>query len=248
MLVQVRNDCLWLFTQNDHGLLAGRLAYEWWGLDGEPSPLPFELLLATSIHDTGWIQADSRPTLNPETGRPHDSLDYPLEQRLPMYRAGLDNLTAIDPYTGLLVSKHYAALGGMVSVEEFQDQESKRQEELVEALGLSQNSMATVENQLQYLRMFDLLAYHFCLAAPSASEELPDWLTAEEIGKTPADTEFTIRWLGDQRIGFEPSPFRQLFHVELPYRELPGTRFSSQEELDDAWANSELRYWALEVS
>ena len=248
MLVQVRNDCLWLFSQNDHGLLAGRLAYEWWGLDGEPSPLPFELLLATSIHDTGWIQADSQPTWNPETGRPYTSLDYPLEQRLPMYREGLENLTTIDPYTGLLVSKHYAALGGMVPVEEFQVQESKRQEELVRALGLSPGSMATVENQLRYLQMFDLLSYFLCLAAPSASEELPEWLTSQEIGKTPADSEFTIRWSGDYRIGFDPCPFRQLFHVELPYRELPGTQFGSQAELDEAWVKSELRYWSIEVS
>ena len=248
MLVQARDDCLWLFTQNDHGLLSGRLAYEWWGLDGEPSPLPFELLLATSIHDTAWIQADSRPTWNPETGRPHTSLDFPLERRLPMYRSGLDNLTAIDPYTGLLASKHYATLGGMVSVDEFQKQESDRQAKLIQALGLSQRSMATVENQLQYLQLFDLLSYYLCLAPPSASETLPEWLTAEEIGKTPAGTEFTIRWSGDDRIEFEPSPFRQLFHVELPYREIKGTQFASQEELDGAWRESELRYWALEVT
>ena len=248
MLVQRRHDSLWLFTQNDHGLLSGRLAYEWWGLDDEPSPLPFELILATSIHDTAWIRADSEPTWNPDTGRPFDSLDLPLERRLPMYWEGLEILAGIDPYTALLASKHYATLGGMVTVEEFQERESQRQTSLEGALGLSKRAMATVESQLSYLRMFDLLSYHLCLAAPSGSEELPSWLSSQEIGKTPAGTEFTIAWRDDNRVVVTPFPFRQLFHIELPYRELAGARFDSQEELSKAWANAELQYWPVEIS
>ncbi len=248
MLVQENESGLRLVTQNDHGLFAGRLAHEWWGLDGEPTPLPFELVFATSLHDQSWVKADRAPTLNQDTGIPHDFNDYPKKDRARMYREGLDFLSEIDPYAGLLVSLHYYSFTSLRDVAGFGKHEESRQDDLRAALGFSEPGMKVAERHLAYLQLFDLLSLHIVLSPPRATGDLPGWLEAEAISKTPVGTPFQIQWFGDSRVTLDPFPFRQAFHVEIPYRDLPYRRYANDGDLKTDWENAELEFWPLEIS
>lgn len=242
MLVQTRLNGIWLITQNDHALLSGRLAHEWWGLDGEPTPLPYELVLATALHDQAWMAADATPRLNTKTRRPTDFIEYPDGERLKVYDAGLRQLAQFDPYTALLISKHYASFG-----EDYRAQEAPRQTALLDVLQIGSGGEATVDSQLGYLKLFDLLSLYVCMASPRATNTLPSWLEAEAISKTPQGTEFKIKWMTDNQLRLKPFPFRQQFQVEVPYRQLDARQFADQASLDKAWAESTVAYWALEI-
>lgn len=248
MLVQENESGLRLVSQNDHGLFAGRLAHEWWGLDSEPTPLPFELVFATSVHDQSWLKADRTPTLNHDTGIPYDFNDFPKKDRARMYTEGLDYLAEVDPYAGLLVSLHYHSFTSLRPVAGFGKREEARQDELRAALGFSEPSMRVAERHLAYLQLFDLLSLHLILSPPRATGDLPEWLEAQAICKTPAGTPFDIEWYDDSRVTLAPFPFRQAFHVEIPYRDLPYRRYAKDEDLRVDWENSTQKFWAFEIS
>lgn len=248
MLIQVRGDSLRLITQCDHALLSGQLAHQWWGLDRESSPLAFDLLMATALHDLAWVEADTRPTWNLEDGRPFDFIDYPLDERLALYTWGLDSLEDPGPYICLLTSMHYCAFKGMASVSSFQRQEEKRRQTLAQRLELDDTARSHADEQLAYLQMFDVLSLFICLTPPSANtDDVPIWLSPLKIGRTPKGTELGMRWSGDERLVFSPSPFRQMFRVSIPYRDLPELSYPDQEALDRAWAEAPVAYWTVEI-
>jgi len=59
-------------TQPTHAWVSGQLAHEW-GNEIFGTPAPYDALcLGAEQHDIGWIPWESEPTLNPETGYPHN--------------------------------------------------------------------------------------------------------------------------------------------------------------------------------
>jgi hypothetical protein len=52
-------------SQLTHAWIAGQILRAWNEALGEP------LLLAAEQHDIGWLDWETAPTFNPETGRPH---------------------------------------------------------------------------------------------------------------------------------------------------------------------------------
>jgi hypothetical protein len=104
-------DQFWMITQQDHALLAGRLAEAWGNhrfarLDPDRQE---SVIRGIALHDCGWPAHDERPTLD-EQGRPRDVFHTPHVITLPLWMESARRAAEADPYAGLLVSLHVLAL------------------------------------------------------------------------------------------------------------------------------------------
>jgi Protein of unknown function (DUF3891) len=106
MIVRREGPDLLLIRQPDHAALAGRLMSAW-RADGFPDrPTRARVLDATFRHDTGWEVEDAAPRVDPETGRPYDFVNAPLDLRQAIWPRALDRLAPEDPYVAALVAQH----------------------------------------------------------------------------------------------------------------------------------------------
>lgn len=253
MLVQRRTDCLRLFAQHVHGWMSGRLAHEWRGLEGGGEALPYSLVVATGLHDLSWREADRRPLLNRATGQPHDFIDFPSQERLRVYEAGLDALTEVDPFCARLVSLHYCTIPGMEVHTVFQESERVRRQALARGSvsgsedGGPDGSDEALAEPLAYLKLFDVLSLFIGLTPPAADRsQVPDWLDPGVAGQAPGGRRFSLTWR-DGGLAFAPFPFRAPFEMSVTYRRLERTHFETQDQLDRAWQAAAEQTWTVAV-
>ena len=109
MLITRRGSQLWLVKQVDHGRLAGDIAREWGGAFEPPAPFDSSCL-AAARHDEGWRPWDDRPAFNEPEGRPLHFLEIAMADHIPLYKAGVEAVTKLDTYAGLLVGMHWSGL------------------------------------------------------------------------------------------------------------------------------------------
>jgi hypothetical protein len=246
MLVQARLDGrLRLLRQHDHALLSGQLAMSWVGFERAPSPLPFNLVLATALHDASWLELDHRPVLDDEAGRPHSFHTHPLEPKLEAYRHGLDRLENLSRHATLLASMHYAAFLDSSEAPEFVREEATRRQRLAEELGLCEEDDEQLSRELAYLRLFDNLSIFLCLTPPGSDDRRrPEWIDNLRHLRSPDGPLLHLTWLGEDLVHVDPFPFRDAVPIQLPYRELARQDFDTQEELDGAWADARESSWS----
>jgi hypothetical protein len=100
-----------LIGQTDHAKLSGQCAAHW-GNGDFVRPKPYEAVVrAAMFHDSGWYDYEASPSIAPDTGRPLNFMQVVWGK--PQRRAfewAIDWMTRIDPYSGLLVSKHRTGL------------------------------------------------------------------------------------------------------------------------------------------
>lgn len=245
MLVQFRSDGpLRLFRQHDHALLSGELAANWCGVGRDSEALPFDLILATALHDLAWRELDRAPLYDPDRSAPFAFHGYPLGRKLEAYRRGLDELAALHPYGALLTSLHYTSFPVVAEESDFQRSERDRRDSLVEALDLGEESRARLDRHVAFLRLFDNLSIFICLTPPSASlDGQPAWVERCRHLETPDGDLIHLTWVSDDVLHADPFPFRLAIEVRLPYRELEGAPFESAEALKEAWATAPDRFW-----
>jgi hypothetical protein len=105
MICRPHNDGWLLISQPAHAWMAGKLAAAW-GNEQFPAPNPCEaVILATRLHDIGWLNWDAAPRLGNDK-RPVNFLDTTLEETSPIWRHAVEWVRIIDPLAGLLVSMH----------------------------------------------------------------------------------------------------------------------------------------------
>src|SRR5262249_18799849 len=112
MIVRYDSDgSIIMITQNDHAQLSGLFAAHW-GNDRFEKPRPYaSLVRASMFHDRGWIRYETSPQLNPETGKTPNYREVPNDRmQLEAFEWAGDWLTAIDPYAGLMITKHRSGL------------------------------------------------------------------------------------------------------------------------------------------
>jgi hypothetical protein len=98
-----------LITQPAHAWLAGELAAAWGnGSFAVPRPRA-AVVMATRLHDIGWLAWDAAPGLD-EAGRPVNFLDTSLEETIPIWRRGVEQVALFDPYAELLISLHASTI------------------------------------------------------------------------------------------------------------------------------------------
>jgi hypothetical protein len=105
MIVHAVGDEAEIVMQFDHSLVAGQLAELWPGLEPRDS-----VVTAARLHDVGWRAWEASPRLDAETGRPQNFLRVDIGLHLEFYEAGIAEVTARDPYAGMLVGKHLAGI------------------------------------------------------------------------------------------------------------------------------------------
>lgn len=206
-----------LVKQHDHSQLAGRIAAHW-----RHRPEPYEsTLLAIREHDLGWQLLDESVRLNPTTGRPYSFMDLPLEERLPAYTWGIDQVEKIDPYAACLCSRHYVSLlrpyeNEHPLVRSFVAKEQKRDARLT--ADMDETARCRLDENLELLKTCDRLSLFLCLNEPGENT-FPRYRDGIQSGKA------LLRpvWLSPSTLRFEPNPFAGQFRVRIPYVRMSAT-------------------------
>jgi hypothetical protein len=207
MLVSGRDGRLLLIEQNEHGRVAGEICIHW-GNERFARPARGDSLrVAAAMHDDGWREADGEPLFNEDHGRPLHFLEIEMFEHVPLYRRGMERVSQLDPYAGLLVSMHWTGLyrgrwglqsggvfrsAGTGEAAQLQDQTVTEQE--LEWLERKRDLMLEeprsdfeigLWHNYDLLQAFDLLSLYVCVAnlAPvdgERAETLTDVLGAIE--------------------------------------------------------------------
>jgi hypothetical protein len=92
--------------QPSHSWLSGQLVRAW-GNEAFARPSPYEeVCLGATLHDIGWLPWEAAPTLNQETGRPHNFLEMKPATHTELWTKGVNQALAFGRYPALLVSLH----------------------------------------------------------------------------------------------------------------------------------------------
>jgi hypothetical protein len=105
MLFRTEPSGVLAISQPSHAWISGQILRAWDEALSEP------LLLAAEQHDIGWLDWETAPTFNPETGRPHLFREIGAAVHSPMWGQGVERaLGAWGAHVALLVSRH----GGVI--------------------------------------------------------------------------------------------------------------------------------------
>lgn len=216
MIIRENDRFFILIRQHDHGLLSGEIAANW----GNPDfAVPdHELVLTTSLHDLSWIETDNALRWNDEIDRPYDFTSLPFETRLPMYENGLDLTEQLNPYGGLLTSKHYCSFfneGESEKTDLFLQREHRRQKRLRRVF-----FGKPVKIHLRHLQLWDNLSLYVCLNRPGATkqEEHP-WFKdgIQAVTRKGQPVKIDLHWLNERTITIDPFPFAESWSTTFRY-------------------------------
>jgi hypothetical protein len=232
------NGSLILIAQTDHAKLSGQCAAHW-GNKHFARPQPYEAVVrAAMFHDSGWYDYEASPSIAPDTGKPLNFIQVPWGK--PQRRAfewAIDWMTRIDPYSGLLISKHRTGLqrgryDKMVHPKAFntynlpEDNEDflARNEE-VQTRQLSDYDEAEFWTNYQLLQTFDFISLFLCNkdVVDDYIEPVP---TSYDGSSAPA--KLALRTIEGSRIVIDPFPFDvDPLRVQLIRRRVDGGVFPS---------------------
>ena len=161
MIVRVETDSFLLITQPTHAALARRIMATSLVLVGHPRR--DDILLAIGEHDSGWLEQDAAPTVDPASGAIVDFISAPLAARQAWPGRGVARLAATAPYAAALVAEHgltvYAGLRSEPAWHTyFADLEARR----ASLLGMVGASVETVHDDYGWVRLADLMSLAFC--------------------------------------------------------------------------------------
>lgn len=241
-----------LIGQTDHSRLVGQLAAHW-GNERFAAPQPYDSVVrAATYHDFGWLDYETRPLVNAESGRPHEFRDLPFRSdQLSAYGRWVDWLTAIDPYAGLLVSQHrtglwqnrygsiahpsmrYNPTGIAPEIQAFIAEQETTQ------VGLQgDHDPATLRVNYHLLQVWDLLGLYFCCRAPYDEHIEP--VPTSYAGNGQVRLELEPR--GDWEVVLAPYPFAaRPLQVQIGYKRLDRDSFGSLDEFRRAYFQAESR-------
>jgi hypothetical protein len=197
----------WLcISQPDHARLAGAMG-EAWGRPPFLPPVPrAEVLRAVAEHDNGWVEWEAAPDLDRAAGRPLHFTEMPVADHLVIWRRGAQRMLEQNPYAGLLVSMHGAALmrfrldpaartpeSDRAAVRTFLVEQERLQTALRKGLGMRPRyreavATARLTANFRLLQLLDALSLLLCCGAIE-----PQTFTAVPLGKGQrrTDLDFT---------------------------------------------------------
>ena len=105
MLFRDQSSSVLAISQLTHAWISGQLLRAW------DEPLGEALLLAAEQHDIAWIDWETAPSFDPQSGRPHLFRDIGASVHAPMWARGVERaIGAWGAHVALLVSRH----GGVI--------------------------------------------------------------------------------------------------------------------------------------
>ena len=252
MIVRPQPDgSLLLITQSDHAKMSGVLAAHW-GNERFARPSPYGSVVRGAVfHDCGWYRYDTGPLYDVERQTTPTFFQVPLDDvQLDAFQWGIDWLTDIDPYAGLLIGRHRTGLwrsryGAIVhpaqapprppspGVAAFLQRNEPRQEAAIAAFGAQQ-----FETNYRLLQIWDLLSLYFCTGEPKAETLEPVPMNYTNAGAT---TSLHLTPLDERRIAIDPYPFDiDPLPVEYIYRRMPTAKFPDQQSFRIAYFGTPL--------
>lgn len=212
IVIDYDNGIYELITQHDHALLAGEMAsYSGKAPFGRSST---RTIITAALHDVSWKRSD-----RDFQKAPYHFVDYPLQEKLELYKTGIDQMESIDEYIALLTSIHYTAFfnpNGPEEVRHFLATEKQRQGRL-HALFPNEN----IEFAHRQLQMWDNLSLYVCLNKPGVQkEEEHPWFQRGIRAVTSSGEHITIhgKWIDEKTVSFSPFPFTTSWEATIPYQ------------------------------
>jgi Protein of unknown function (DUF3891) len=217
MIVRTGSDgSLILIAQTDHAKLSGQCAAHW-GNQDFARPQPYEAVVrAAMFHDSGWYDYEASPSIAPDTGKPLNFLQVAWGK--PQRRAfewAIEWMTRIDPYSGLLVSKHRTGLqrGRYDKVEHPKffntqnlpedNEDFLARNEAAQAAQLRNYNEAEFWTNYQLLQAFDLISLFVC--NKDIVDDYIEPVPASYDGRSPV--RLTLKTVAPNRIEVDPFPF-----------------------------------------
>jgi hypothetical protein len=235
-----------LIGQTDHAKLSGQCAAHW-GNGTFARPRPYEAVVrAAMFHDSGWYDYEASPSIAPDTGRPLNFMQVPWgKPQRRAYEWAIDWMTKIDPYSGLLISKHRTGLqrgryGKVAHPKFFNTQNLPEDNEDF----LARNEAAQDKQLRQYdgeefwtnyllLQTFDLISLFLCNkdAVDDYIEPVP---TA--YGADAKPVRLSLKTVAPNRIEVDPFPFdAEPLRVQLIRRRVDRTSFADEAAFREAY-------------
>lgn len=106
MLHRIDGNDVIALSQPAHAWVSGQLAQAWGNATaGELQPRR-DVILAAEQHDIAWLEWETAPTLNAETGLPHNFMTIPTSEHLGFWSSAGSLALAYGRYVALLVAGH----------------------------------------------------------------------------------------------------------------------------------------------
>jgi hypothetical protein len=235
-----------LIAQTDHAKVSGQCAAHW-GNGTFARPEPNEAVVrAAMFHDSGWYDYEASPTVAADSGRPLNFMQVPWgKPQRQAFEWAIEWMSRIDPYSGLLLSKHRTGLQrgryGKVAHPKFfntqnlpEDNENflARNEE-AQAAQLRSYDESEFWTNYQLLQAFDLISLFLCNkdAVDDYIEPVPT-----SYSERTAPVRLALKSLGPSRIEIDPFPFDiNELRVQLIRRRLRQSTFANPGEFREAY-------------
>jgi len=255
MIVRKQAGELLLIKQLDHSALSGEFTRHWGNqVFARPEPME-QIALASARHDEGWREGDEKPLYDHATKRPVHFRTIDVRPHIPLYRAGIERIIALDSYAGLLVSMHGSGIyqgrygAGPIRMEtqteemqplmaSFVAEQEAVQAELKRRLWQRSQRRSEFERRIwthyEWLQAWDLLSLFVCL------RDLDGSGAEERIGPVPAavggpDVELMVRAIGDRTVTVDPYPFDMpTLEVSVPTRIIHDRDYVNEDDLTRA--------------
>jgi hypothetical protein len=247
MIVRERaDDSLILIGQTDHAKLSGQCAAHWGNRDFA-QPRPYEAVVrAAMFHDSGWYDYEANPSIAADTGRPLNFLQVTWGK--PQRRAfewAIDWMTRIDPYSGLLLSKHRTGLqrgryNRMAHPKMFNTQNLPEdnedflaRHEQAQAVALRNYDEAEFWTNYQLLQAVDFISLFLC--NKDVVDDYIDPVPTSYDGSS-APVKLSLKTVEGATIAIDPFPFDvNPLRVQLIRRELDRNVFPDVAAFRDAY-------------
>ena len=247
MIVRYESDgSIVMITQNDHAQLSGLFAAHW-GNDRFEKPRPYaSLVRAAMFHDRGWIRYETGPQLNPETGKTPNYREVPNDRtQLEAFEWAGDWLSAIDPYAGLMITKHRSGLWqgryGVIThppaiqrgtlppeIQAFIARSEAKQKAAADKLDAKEIAI-----NYNLLQVWDMMSLYIC----STEVLKPDRIEPVPVAYSgAAGVTLTFTPLPSNTIALDPYPFDQpSLTTNVIFRRLRQTKFKDSAELQTVY-------------
>jgi hypothetical protein len=240
------NGSLIIIAQTDHAKVSGQCAAHW-GNDNFARPKPYEeVVRAAMFHDSGWYDYEASPSVAPDTGKPLNFTQVMWGK--PQRRAfewAIEWMTRIDPYSGLLLSKHRTGLqrgryNKMIQPKIFtaytlpEDNEDflARNEE-AQAVQLRNYDEAQFWINYQLLQTFDFISLFLC--NKDVIDDIIEPVPNSYDGRSPP-VQLALKTVKETKVTVDPFPFDvDPLHVQLVRREFARTTFPDTAAFREAY-------------
>ena len=235
-----------LIAQTDHAKVSGICAAHW-GNEMFSRPQPYEAVVrAAMFHDSGWYDYEASPSIAPDTGKPFNFIQVPWgKPQRHAFEWAIEWMTRIDPYSGLLLSKHRTGLQrgryDKVAHPKFfntqnlpEDNENfLARNEDAQAVQLRNYDKSEFWTNYQLLQAFDLISLFLC-----NKDVIDDYIepVPTSYGERTAPVRLTLKSIGQNRVEIDPFPFdANELRVQLIRRRIRQGKFADPSEFREAY-------------